>query len=47
MPDQAKDGSKRGLKDEEDKIEKELWAKKLWTDRRWQANGRVKRAAVG
>lgn len=47
MPDQAKDGSKRGLKDEEDKIEKELWSKKLWTDKRWQANGRVKRAAVG
>lgn len=35
MPDRPKDGSKRGLADEEGPIEKELWMRKLWADRRW------------
>jgi hypothetical protein len=34
MPDKAKDGSKRGIADDEGALEAEMYLKKLWCDRR-------------
>ncbi len=41
MPDKPKDGSKRGLCNDEGAIEKELWNMKLFCDRRCSAQGCV------